>query len=160
VVRLFVCTGIALAYSELPLTVIDAEGLADRVHERGGEREVRFQWYATPTLLPVIRGGRLRVVKWGNRDRVEKKLPPTGWTWKESVESGKWSALAPEPVLIPATYCFSEGVWFRVKQGIEGLLVEDRKGQPVVYVVCQPSTRYYRVMTRSEWMPSLVGEVI
>jgi len=27
-------------------------------------------------------------------------------------------------------------------------------------VVCEPSTRYYRVMTRADWMPVLVGEVI
>lgn len=149
-----------MAYSEMPLTVIDAEGLGERVHDRGGEREVRFHWYSTPTLLPVIWDGRLRVVRWGNRDRVEKKLPPTGWTWAESVENGKWSALAPEPVLIPATFAYSEGVWFKLKQGVEGLLVLDRRGVPVVYMVCRPSTRYFRVMTRSEWMPSLVGEVI
>jgi hypothetical protein len=29
-----------------------------------------------------------------------------------------------------------------------------------VFMLCEPSTRYYRVMTRAEWMPALVGEVI
>lgn len=154
------CTAIALAYSELPLAVIEAEGLGERVHDRGGEREVRFYWYASAPVLPVLWGGRLRVVRWGNRDRVERKLPPTGWTWKASVEDGKWAALAPEPVVIPATFAFAEGVWFRVKQGVEGLLVHDRRGNPVVYMVCVPATRYFRVMTRSEWMPALIGEVI
>jgi hypothetical protein len=29
-----------------------------------------------------------------------------------------------------------------------------------VFLVTEPATRYYRVMTRAEWMPALVGEVI
>ncbi|WP_439628367.1 hypothetical protein [Gemmata sp.] len=100
------------------------------------------------------------MVRWGNRDRAERKLPPTEWTWKEPVEEGKWSALSPEPVLVPATYGYANGVWYRVKQGVQGVLVHDRTGCPVVFLVTEPATRYYRVMTRAEWMPSLVGEVI
>jgi hypothetical protein len=104
--------------------------------------------------------GALRVVRWGNRDRAERKLPPTGWTWRESVEAGKWSALGPEPVDIPCTYALMNGVWFRVKEGMQGLVVHTRAGEPVVFPVCEPSTRYYQVMTRSDWMPSLIDEVI
>ena len=154
------CTAIALAFSELPISIIEGAGLLPRVHDRGGEKEVRFYWQAVPTLLPVWYGGQLRVVRWGNRDRAERKLPPTGWTWQESIEKGKWSALAPEPVVIPASYGFANGVWYRVKQGMEGLLVRDRRGELVVFMVCEVATRYYRVMTRAEWMPRLVGEVI
>ncbi|WP_439628238.1 hypothetical protein [Gemmata sp.] len=51
----------------------------------------------------------------GNRDRAERKLPPTGWMWKESVAKGTWAALSPEPVLVPATYGYANGVWYRVK---------------------------------------------
>jgi hypothetical protein len=51
-------------------------------------------------------------------------------------------------------------VWYRVKQGIQGLIVLDREGKPVVFMLCEPSTGYYRVMTRAEWMPVLVCEVI
>lgn len=61
---------------------------------------------------------------------------------------------------IPATYGFTNGVWFRIKQGVRGLLVRDREGEPVVFVVAEPSTQYFRVMTRSDWMPTLIGEVI
>jgi hypothetical protein len=152
------CVGVALAASELPVTL--AEGLADRVHDRGGEKEVRFLWRAVPALLPVWWDGRLRVVRWGNRDRSERKLPPTGWTWRATVEAGRWSSLEPEPVDVPATHGLMNGVWYRVKQGMRGLLVRDRGGQPTVYLVCEPASRYYRVMTRSDWMPVLVGEVI
>lgn len=155
-----VCTAIALAYSELPLELIEKCGLATRVHDRGGEREVRFYWNAFPAHLPVWYGGQLRIVRWGNRDRNERKLPPTGWTWQDTVESGRWAELSPEPVVIPATYGFANGVWFRVKQGMRGLLVRDRQGGLVVFMVCEPSTRYYQIMTQSEWMPRLAGETI
>lgn len=59
-------------------------GLADWVHDRGGEKEVRVR----PAVLPVWWGGKLHIVRWGNKERQEQKLPPTGWTWKETVESG------------------------------------------------------------------------
>jgi len=154
------CTAISLPVSELPIELIESSGLSSRIHDRGGEKEVRFYWRAVPALLPVWWNGRLQIVKWGNRDRAERKLPPTGWTWRESVEEGKWSAMEPESVDIPAAYALMNGVWYKVKQGMKGLLVRTRSGEPVVYLVCEPSTRYYRVMTRSEWMPVLIGEVI
>jgi hypothetical protein len=154
------CTAIALAYSELPVSLIEAHGLEDRVHDRGGQKEVRFYWQASPTLLPVWCHGRLQIVRWGNKERAERKLPPTGWTWKETVESGRWSVLEPEPVVIPATFGLMNGVWFKVKQGMRGLLVRDRTGNSVVFLLSEPATRYYQVMTRSDWMPVLIGEVI
>jgi hypothetical protein len=89
----------------------------------------------------------LHVVRCGNKDRAERKLPPTGWTWRETVEAGRWAELEPQPVLIPATYGLMGGVWFRVKEGVRGLLVRDRTGLPVVFVECGPATRYFRLMT-------------
>ena len=154
------CVGIALAYSELPLPLIDEYRLNERVDDRGGEKELRFYWQAVPALVPIWWNGKPHVVRWGNRDRTERKLPPSGWTWRETIEAGKWTALEPEPVSIPASYGLMNGVWFRVKQGMRGLLVRDRGGCPVVFVECQPSTRYFRVMTQSDWMPSLIDEVI
>lgn len=154
------CTAIALALSELPVELVEAHGLSARVHDRGGEKEVRFDWRANPNVLPVWWGGQLRVLRWGNKDRAERKLPPTGWTWKETVEAGLWSALEPEPVEVPATYALANGVWFRVRRGVQGLVVRTRTGEPVVFLTCEPATRYYQVMTRCEWMPVLVGEVI
>jgi hypothetical protein len=94
-------TAIALPASELPDVLLDT--LADRIHTRGDGKEVRFDWRARPAVLPVWLDGRLRLVRWGNKGRAERALPPTGWTWRESVERGKWSALEPEPVEIPAT---------------------------------------------------------
>lgn len=153
-----VCTAVALPVSELPEPVVAS--LADRVHDRGGEREVRFDWRCRPALLPVWWEGKLQVLKWGNRDRGERRLPPTGWTWQESVQAGKWSEVRPVPVEVPASYALMNGVWFKVKRGLRGLAVRTPRDEPVVYLVCEPSTRYYRVMTRAEWMPVLIGEVI
>ena len=33
-------------------------------------------------------------------------------------------------------------------------------GDPAVYLLTEPASRYYRIMTREEWMPCLVGETI
>lgn len=60
---------------------------------------------------------------------------------------------------MPANYGFMNGVWYRFKQGAHGLLVRTPSNEPVVYLVCQPATRYYRVQCRAEWAPALVGEV-
>lgn len=68
--------------------------------------------------------------------------------------------MAPDPVLIPATFGLMNGVWFKVKQGMKGLVVQDRQGNPVVFMLTEPSTRYFNVMTRAEWMPLLIDEVI
>jgi hypothetical protein len=154
------CVGIALAVSEVPVLLIEKYGLMDRVYDGGGERVVRFLWRARPTMLPVWWNGKLQVVRWGNKERHEKKLPPCGWTWEETVASGWWSQLAPEEVVIPASFGLMNGVWFKVKQGMRGLLVKDRAGEPVVFMLTQPATRYYEIMCRADFMPVLVDEVI
>jgi hypothetical protein len=48
----------------------------------------------------------------------------------------------------------------QTEAGDAGLLVRDRAEEPVVFLVCEPATRYYQVMTRADWMLVLIGEVI
>jgi hypothetical protein len=146
------CNGIALDLSELPLA------LHERVHVRNGQREVRFLWRHHPRVLPVWHEGRLQIVRWGGRRGGP--LPPTGWAWLATLEAGGWAPWNPEPVDVPATYCLENGVWYMVRQGVRGLLVRDEQGAPAVYILCEPATRYYRVMTRSERMPVFIGEHI
>jgi hypothetical protein len=43
---------------------------------------------------------------------------------------------------------------------VRGVAVRDERGEVVVYVLVEPATHYYQVMTRSPWMASLVGELI
>ena len=153
------CAGIALVESEVPLGLVGRFDLERRLHTRGGEREFRFLWRDREPLLPVWVEGQLTFARWGSRQR-KSRLPPTGWTWRATVESGAWSALAPQPVLIPCNFGLEKGVWFRVRQGINGLLVHDEQDTPSVYIICEPPTRYYQVMTLSDRMPCLVEEVI
>jgi hypothetical protein len=51
-------------------------------------------------------------------------------------------------------------VWFLVEQGVRGLLVPDERGIAVVYMVCQPASHYYQIMTRSRRMPVLIDQRI
>jgi hypothetical protein len=144
------CAGIALSLSELPLW------LHERVHIRDGQREARFLWRHHPRLLPVWHEGRLQIVRWGGSRRGS--LPVTGWAWRETLDAGGWAPWQPELVDIPATFCLEGGVWFRVRQGVRGLLVHDDQDEPAAYILCEPATRYYRVMTRSDRMPVFIGE--
>ncbi len=50
------------------------------------------------------------------------------------------------------------GVWYQVRQVAGALLVRDEHGEPVVCPMLEPASHYYGVMTRSPWMPVLVGE--
>jgi hypothetical protein len=60
----------------------------------------------------------------------------------------------------PATIGPERGVWFRVRQGIRGLLVPDERGNAVVSMIVEPASHYFQVMTRSNRMPMLIAERI
>jgi hypothetical protein len=152
--------GVALAWSELPTELIERHGLGRRTHERGGEPEARFLFHDRERVLPVWLDGRLAVVRWGNRRGQSERLPCTAWTWLSTVEAGRWAEWGAEPVVIPAAMGLDRGVWYQVREGVRGVVVRDEQGRPVVYVLVETASHYYRVMTRSEWMPVLVGERI
>jgi len=154
------CAGIALARSELPTELIGRHRLERRVHERGGEAEIRFLFRDRHPLLPVWSDSQLRLLRWGNARGRSRFLPRTGWTWKETIERGGWRGVEAAWVEIPATLGLERGVWFRIRQGIRGLVVADEHGEEIVYMVCEPASHYYRVMTRSDRMPVLIGERI
>ena len=96
-IDLCMCIGIALAWSELPTELIGRHGLERRVHERGGEREVRFLYRDRRPRLPVWRDGRLQVVRWGNGRGQSRFLPRTGWTWLSTIQDGDWRNLEADP---------------------------------------------------------------
>jgi hypothetical protein len=134
--------------------------LQARLFTRGGEPEVRFFFRDAERMLPIIHDGALRLVRWGARRSESAVLPPTGWTWLSSVEGGQWGESGAEPVVIAVTMGFDKGNWFRIREGIRGLLVRDEGGVESVYMMCEPSSHYYQVMTRSQRMPGLIGERI
>jgi hypothetical protein len=153
--------GVALAMSELPMELIGRHGLRQRIRDRGGEREVQFLFADAERLLPVWRNGQLQVLRWGNRRGESRHLPCTAWTQLDTVKGGGWGAMHVEPVVIPATMGVDKGVWYRIRQGIRGLVVQDEHRCPRVYVICEPSSHYYQIMTRgSPWMPLLIDERI
>jgi hypothetical protein len=154
------CVGIALAASEMPLELLEQPRMKARLFTRGGEPEVRFFFRDVERLLPIIHEGRLRLVRWGARRSESAVLPPTGWTWLSSVEGGQWGQANAEPVVIAASMGLEKGIWFRARQGIHGLLVRDEYGIESAYMLCEPATHYFQVMTRSDRMPVLIGERI
>jgi hypothetical protein len=154
-------SGVALLMSDIPLELIDRHGLRRRVHDRGGEHELQFHFADAERLLPVRRDGRLEFLRWGNRRGESAQLPCTAWTQTDTVEKGGWGERGAEPVVIPASIGLDKGIWFCISQGIRGLLVHDEGGRPRVYVLCEPASHYYQIMTRgSSWMPVLIGERI
>lgn len=152
------CLGVSLAWSELPTDLIGRHALGRRAHERGGEREVRFLYRDRWPQIPIWRDGRLQIVRWGNGRGQSRRLPRTGWTWLSTIREGGWQGLEPIPVDIPATLALDGGVWYHVRQGLRGLLVPDERGMAVAYVVCEPASHYYQVMTRSGRMPVFIED--
>src|SRR4051794_41331187 len=117
------CAGIALAVSELPVEFVERHGLRPRVHERGGEAEVRFLYRGPRPVLPVWHEGQLVLARWGCRRGEGLELPLTGWTWLERVERGAWADWGGVEVEVPATMGLDGGVWFVIRRGVRGVLV-------------------------------------
>jgi hypothetical protein len=151
---------IALARSGLPIDLVERHKLERRIHDRGGEREIQFFYRDRAPRLPVWRDGRLQIVRWGNGRGSSKLLPRTGWTWQSSIDGGMWRNLDTVAVDIPATLGFEHGVWYVIHEGIRGLLVPDERGIAVVYMICEPSSHYYRIMTGSDRMPIFIAQRI
>jgi hypothetical protein len=143
------------------LELIARHGLERRIHDRGGEREAQFHSADGERMLPVWHKSRLEVLHWGNRRGESAQLPCTAWTQMDTVKKGGWGERGVEPVVIPATMGLDKGVWFCIRQGTLALVVHDENGLPRVYVICEPSSHYYKIMTRGNcWMPVLIGERI
>jgi hypothetical protein len=145
----------------MPTELVGRHGLGRRLHFRGERPEYRFYFRERRPCLPVWRDGRLQVVRWGNGRGQSRVLPRTGWTWLETIERGGWRDSGAVPVDIPANFGLERrGVWYLIETGIRGLLVPDERGWAVCYMVCEPATHYYRVMTGSGRMPVLIDQRI
>jgi hypothetical protein len=118
------------------------------------------QWAPFPSTWTTLTGEAVGNERDRRRRLSDQILPSTGWAWLATLEAGGWAPWEPELVDIPATFALEGGVWYAVRQGVRGLLAQDEKGEPVAYVLCEPATRYYHVMTRSERMPVLIAERI
>jgi hypothetical protein len=151
---------VALPWNTLPLALIERHGLDLFLHERGGEKEAQFHFGGADAVLPLRHEGRWLVARWGCGRGESRSLPVGGWTKLATVESGWWAGAGAEVVEVPAALGLDNGVWYAVRQGVRGLYVRDEAGVPRVYVICEPASHYYAIMTRSAWMPVLIGERI
>lgn len=59
---------------------------------------------------------------------------------------------------LPALFGLDSGIWYHIQEGIKGILVRDEHGRPHVYMLTQPASHYYQVMTRNQRMPVMIGE--
>ena len=148
--------GIALAYSALPVELIERHQLSKLVHDRGGELEFWFLKNTPLPILPVLHDGQYRIVAWGSRTG---RLPRSGVTWLETVESGRWSTGAAVSVEIPATLGLHNGIWYPIRRGVRGVLAETTE-EAAVYVIVKRPSHYYHVMTRRSYAPILIDQEI
>ena len=152
------CDGISLGWSIVPTEMKGAKSLRRRVRHRDKQREIWFLYDDPEPQILVNHDGLLELVRWGNGRGQSRHLPRTGWTWLTTVERGHWQEIGVTPVNIPATFALDQGVWVHVPRGIRGILVPDEKGTMVCYMVCEPSSHYYKNMTRHDRMPVFVGD--
>jgi hypothetical protein len=153
-------TAIALPLNAFPQPLAVRHRLAERTHDRGGEYECQFHFGGLGACLPVWHAGQLRIVRWGCQRRESRILPCTGWTKRATVEAGLWAAWNAELVEVPAALGKDNGFWYAIQKGIQALLVRDEQEIERAYIICEPSSHYYQVMTRSTWMPVMTGEHI
>jgi hypothetical protein len=151
-------TGLALVTSELPMHLLSE--VTDRIHDRAGCTEVRFEWWCDPALLPVRWDGTLGLVSWGSKNR-RSRLPHGSCLSIEQVAAGMLADARPEEVVIPANYGFHNGTWFLIEEGIRGVLLPDLPSGPIAYMLVEPSSNYFRNMTgQSPMMPVFVNQTI
>lgn len=149
-------SGIALLASELPVGLLAA--VVDRLHDRAGRLEVRFEWWHEPALLPVRWGGSLKLLPWGSKAR-RSPLPMGPALTLEQVEAGILAGI--EEVVVPANFGLDRGTWYLIDEGIRGVVVPETPTGPCVYLLLDRATNYYRNMTgQSPTMPVLVNQVI
>jgi hypothetical protein len=139
-----------------PLDVRQLHQPGRRICDRQGVAEVQFLARDHECVLPVLHGGRLLVLPWGNCRRVGL-LPPTLWTATATIAAGRWSHTEAEECVIPAALRLDGGIWFLVGSGGRGLVVSDERSVWRVYIVVEPASRYFSVMTKSRWQ-MCVGE--
>ena len=95
----------------------------------------------------------------GNKSR-RGPLPYGGWVPLEHLAAGVLAGAEAEEVVIPANFGQQKGTWFLVNEGIKGVVIVTAYG-PVVYMLTEPASNYYRNMTeQSPTMPVFVNQVI
>jgi len=155
---------ITLSVRELPTRYYGHPAIESRLWRRSeiDEQEVLFSYRGKPhpALLPVVYNEEFRIVRWGNGERHSRHLPVTGTVHVNDLLKPAWQRLQPVDVIIQAQALLDRKVWISIVDGIRGVCVFDEQGIATAYMVMEPSTDYYQIMTKSWVMPRLVGEII
>ena len=159
------CDVIAIPRCELPDELIAKFNLQEKIRTRiegpnmTGIEELWFFERERYSLLPVMHEGRVLLYPWGSRYK-SLNLPLGGSFRQEDLKAGRLSWLQPQPVEIIATFARSNGFWYDVPQGIQGVAVKDVRGKHHAYMLLANSTHYFRTMTRSQVEPVFMGPQI
>src|SRR6185436_2637839 len=87
------------------------------------------------------------------------EVPPADRRRPDASTSRSRHRCGPEEVVIPASMGRESGMWVLIETGLRGVVVPGNT--PVVYVLFQPATNYYRNKTgQSPLMPVLVNQTI
>src|SRR5437773_12105720 len=112
------CGGVIFPYKKEYRQALEQYYSPQQIEEFERSGQVRsLYWQKGEPVLPVLysseeeeqeqeqeqAGPHEDVLRWGNRDK-EAPFPKTGWARIDSIESGRWSYLHPQPVLIPVTH--------------------------------------------------------
>jgi len=150
--------GLALNRCDLSDALIEQHRLMSRVTLRSasGNGEIHFLHRARPRLIPAWYQGELCVLPWGCS---VSGFPRDGMIERDSIAEGKWQSIPFEHVVIPATLGLDRGVWYQIREGIQGV-IHRRGREAYVFMLLEDASHYYQVMTRSDKMPVLIGERI
>jgi len=148
-----VCGGIGFSYSDIKKDELSDFYTSDEINEFKRDGEVRSYFWQKRPVLPIIVESGIKLFDWGNRDK-NIKLPKTGWARIESVIENKWKYLHPTEVIILARRGYEKKVWFDIKNGIKGLLVE-RDGREVVYMITEKADKEFMANIPHDRMPLL-----
>lgn len=153
--------GVSLSWRLLTELLIGQHQLGERAICRSeqAEREYCFLYNHQCPQLPVWVGSELRILCWGCPGKGSR-LPKTRSVRREVVDAGLWASLNPELVTIPANFVIDRGTWYRIREGIQAIVVRNESGVLIVYPLTEPASHYYQVMTRQERMPVLKEEKI
>lgn len=119
---------------------------ADLAPFREGQQRVRLNDKSRNVLIE--HQGQLKLCLW-------KGLYPL-----EKLQKGFLQNATADRVHIKANRAHANGVWFHIREGMEGILLKPPHKEPELYLLTVPSTHYYKTMTGAPRMPVLIGQVI
>lgn len=123
------------------------------------KRPTHYSIHAKAQRAPLLieHNGHYELVNWGNQNNPQ--LPRTGYCKEESILGGKWRYHRPRKVRIIASAGWTRGVWYQIRSGLEGILIE-KNGEKFCFLMTKPATHYFKIMTGAERMPVLIDQEI